>query len=209
MHKLLLASLAAAAGLSAQETVPTAPLSGTIFVAGSTQPVADVQITLSTLGLGTRTDSEGRFLIVALPLSDSALELTVTHPCFHRVTVAIDYNVTTDGLVLGLPFRPQRMEDGSIISEACSHYRPRKGLASREGDPDRSVAGEEIVAPFLPASACCGRSSRASSRAPRAWARRSPGRRQNGRSRRSRCSSWATMISSSRPSRRYCPHPAA
>ena len=104
----------------------SASLFGRLTAAQSGVPVVGATLEASSIGVGTRTNSAGGFLMLGVP-ADSPVQVRIRHPCFYSVIVEVTPQEDSAPLLLGLPPRTQRIEDSD-----CYRYRPREGAG--EGD---------------------------------------------------------------------------
>jgi len=96
---------------------------GRVTDASSGKPVVGATVIVVATGLGTVTDSEGRFLVSGILEVGGPLGITFRHPCFHAVRV--DVVDTGDVVVeIGLPFRPAGLEAAQL--GYCAGYGPTK-----------------------------------------------------------------------------------
>lgn len=96
---------------------------GRVTDASSGKPIVGAQIVVVATGLGSATDSEGRFFISGIPEVEAPLGVTIRHPCFHAVRVDV-VDRGDVALEVGLPFRPASPEAARV--GYCRGYGPNK-----------------------------------------------------------------------------------
>ena len=155
----LLASLLLAAPLAAQEGVgaasdsasvgSSAALAGTVHKEASGEPLAEALVVLQEHGVGTYTDSAGRFALTELPAGAATLEVRFLGRRSESRTVTLRPNEVTEVElalrveaveVTGLTVEAERRRRGRMAGfherreRGKGHFFTREELARREGN---------------------------------------------------------------------------
>lgn len=90
---------------------PSFMIVGQVTDAATGEPLEDARIHLRQERVFTETDGEGRFRVQA-PTGVEPIEVSLMHPCYHRVRVEVARDPAADvrRLDVGLPFDHERYE---------------------------------------------------------------------------------------------------
>lgn len=133
----------------AADRTPDAALAGVVREAGSGEPLAEALVVLPERGVGTYTDSTGRFAFADLPPGETVLEVRflgrrseerTVRLRSHEVT-EVDLSLATEAVeVPGLTVEAERRRRGRMagfhqrMEKGRGHFFTREELAKREGN---------------------------------------------------------------------------